>query len=250
MKQHFLCIGLPTVSTRRCDYLMQTVESILAGIPDNLHSETEVLILNANRTFTEPDNIKHLRNKFHSEFDYGLMRIVGLDQRLLYTPTDPPHDLATWRSKLCIDYAQLLRAGHQRARYFLFLEDDIVCSQQFYLKVKKQINRFSNKSWGTMHFSDLGSIGVLFKDSDLPKVISLLETFHDDIPADWIFEIFEQIKAKADSPTVRYYQSLFQHNGLESSLTGKKSPLQVYNFEAPRWQNWLRLGKRLIDKNC
>ena len=88
-------------------------------------------------------------------------------------------------------------------------------------------------SWFVISFSQLGSVGKLFRIKDLPILIQFFLTFFNDKPVDWLlYEILSTKSCRPDQDRkkceeaikevrIQYGISLFQHIGIQSSLKGK-----------------------------
>jgi alpha-1,3-mannosylglycoprotein beta-1,4-N-acetylglucosaminyltransferase C len=242
VKKTFLTIGLATTSTRKKSYLLKTIESVLSGIPVKHLSEVSVVILNADRDTEETIEISELKNHYAKFFSDGTLKIIqadsSLDPNFEIHKSQNPKDGAyfSWRSKQCIDYANLFESCSGLSEYYLQIEDDVICTKNYYEKIRKFALKRQLQPWSSIRFCDIGFIGILFKDEDLKKVATLFRNFHAELPVDWLLDSYQALKNKAGIPALSYSESLFQHVGYHRSLVGEVQELKAETFEMSTWK--------------
>jgi alpha-1,3-mannosylglycoprotein beta-1,4-N-acetylglucosaminyltransferase C len=250
MQKTFLTIGLATTSTRKESYLLKTIESVLSGIPKKALADVRIVILNADRESQETVELLQLKNNYEKLFLNGTLRIIRADSAL-----DPNFDVHnspnqnvkdgayfSWRSKQCIDYANLFESCAGLSDYYLQIEDDIICTTNYYSKIQEFIFKKQLQPWSAIRFCDIGFIGILFKDEDLKKMAILFRSFYDELPVDWLLDSYQALKNKAGIPALSYSESLFQHVGYHRSLVGEVQELKAETFEMSIWK---KLCKKL-----
>lgn len=242
MKKTFLTIGLATTSTRKESYLLKTIESVLAGIPEKHLSEVRIVILNADRDTGDTAELSELKSRYAELLSNGTLKIIradsSLDPNFEIHKSQNPKDGAyfSWRSKQCIDYANLFESCDGLSEYYLQIEDDVVCANNYYAKIRKFVLKRQLQPWSSIRFCDIGFIGILFKNEDLKKVASLFRNFHDELPVDWLLDSYQALKNKAGFPALSYSESLFQHVGYHRSLVGEVQELKAETFQMSTWK--------------
>ena len=236
--KHFLTIALPTTSTRKESYLLQTLDSVILGLPDKVGNEVQIVILNADCSKKESNEIRHVRTKFSSLLQNHTLRIIHRADTDITTSND---SYLEWRAKQCLDYAYLMSSCIRSSEYYLHLEDDVICASNYYEKIKAFISKSKDTQWSSIRFCDLGFIGILFKTTDLHKMIALCKAYHDELPVDWLLDAYQLMKLRAGKQALSYSESLFQHIGYHSSLAGKVQKLKADSFQ-------MSFGKRIIYK--
>ena len=232
----FLSIGLPSVRrVNGCQYLLQTIQSLIEETP---YTETQTVVIiiflaDFNSTYNgEVANI--LKTRYQPYIDIGLLQILRVEPSIYPQLTNLKHnfndtdDRVQWRSKQVIDYAILLSHARNQSLFYMQLEDDVYPANAYLSTIRNYIQTHQKHTWALLEFSELGFIGKLFKTSDIPKLITLLVTFYEELPVDWMMEHY----CKLMGQTKRYMHkpSIFQHFGLNSSLMGKQSNLTDRHF--------------------
>ncbi|KAF1386457.1 hypothetical protein PFLUV_G00095060 [Perca fluviatilis] len=109
------------------------------------------------------------------------------------------------------------------------LEDDVRCSRNFLMALKKVITSREGSYWVMLEFSKLGYIGKLYHSRDLPRLAHFLLMFYQEMPCDWLLIHFRGLLAQKD--VIRFKPSLFQHMGYYSSYKGAENKLKDDDFE-------------------
>lgn len=245
-----LTIGFATTATRKESYLLDTLKSVIAGIPTERYPEVRIVVFNADGH--EGPDLAAAREKFRHLIEAGLIHIVQSDQGTypqLEAISAGPGKSETpgylkWRSKQCLDYAALFESCSGTSAYYLQIEDDIICTADYYEEIRSHLKRIENKQWSYVRYCNLGFIGILFRSEELTKLASLFRNHYDELPVDWLLDCYDHIKMKADIASVRYNKTLFQHMGHHSSLPGKIQGLKAENFEASLTSRIIRRVKK------
>jgi hypothetical protein len=136
-----------------------------------------------------------------------------------------------WRSKQVIDFSFLSCYCYGLGKYHLQLEDDVIASPYYYLKLKDFIESYEAKgTWFTLDASVLGYIGKVYHNYDLNEIASFYYIFFDEMPVDWMEYMWREIKGQSGRWRFRA-ASLFQHIGLMSSLSNKKQVAREPYFD-------------------
>jgi hypothetical protein len=230
-----LTIGLCTVSTRPRNYLLETLTSVFAGISARERAEVGVFVQDCDVEPQHPGYIEDVKRAFAREVRSGLLTIERVAasrypafDRLAAGAGDGPQ-AARWRAKFTYDFSLIMERCRGRARYYLHLEDDVVCARGFYGEIKRFIASLA-EPWSLISFSDFGFVGKCLKDEDLGRVSALLRAYFDEMPADWLIEYHVDIMRRTGKPHVRCEASLFDHIGTYSSLPGKMQPIKSRTF--------------------
>uniref|UniRef100_A0A8C3SFF6 Alpha-1,3-mannosyl-glycoprotein 4-beta-N-acetylglucosaminyltransferase C n=1 Tax=Chelydra serpentina TaxID=8475 RepID=A0A8C3SFF6_CHESE len=218
----YLSIGISSIHRKNKYYLMRTIESIFSqSSPEELKEIVLVVYLSNNDSTLNNQTAKEIKDGFSSHIDEGNLLVIcsslasypslqGLQRNFWDKDESVQH-----RSKQNVDYAFLVNFCASLSRYYLMLEDDVVCANGF-LSIIQQFIRERGEPWTTVAFSTLGYIGKLYHNEDLPKLARFLLLFYDVMPCDWLLELFHQSKAQKEIITFR--PSLFQHIGRISSF--------------------------------
>lgn len=118
-----------------------------------------------------------------------------------------------------------------RGIYYVQLEDDIISRPGYFTAMKSYSTEMAKKvDWFMIDFCSLGSMGKMYKTSELNVVIFYFAMFQNAKPIDWLIDDFMQTrfcdfikgrdgKSKYSKYRIRYRPSLFQHVGRYSSRT-------------------------------
>lgn len=137
----------------------------------------------------------------------------------------------TFRSKQNVDYAFLMNYSARLSRYYLQLEDDVSCSDNFVTHIRRKTEEQEAKgtTWVVIEFSVLGYIGKLYKSMDTLLLARFLFLFYQEMPCDWLMSHFRELLTQKE--TIIFKPSLFQHMGTFSSFDGKYNHLKDKNFQ-------------------
>ncbi|KAG9475907.1 hypothetical protein GDO78_004003 [Eleutherodactylus coqui] len=232
--KRFLSIGISSVRRKQENYLLTTIQSIFSHCNQKELNELVVVIYLANSAYT--DNLhtaEEIGKHFPSEIAAGHLLVIS-SYKNAYPPleglkrnyNDSP-DRVRFRSKQNLDYAFLVNFCSNLSQYYLMLEDDVTCSLNFLTSIKKYVEQYS-APWTTITFSKLGYIGKLYHNEDLPKLARFLLLFYDEMPCDWLLDLF--YRSKAQGAIIQYKPSLFQHIGKYSSFQGSYNKLKDKDF--------------------
>lgn len=137
----------------------------------------------------------------------------------------------TFRSKQNVDYAFLINYSAGLSHYYLQLEDDVSCSDNFFTHIRRKTEEQEAKrtTWAVIEFSVLGYIGKLYKSVDTFLLARFLFLFYQEMPCDWLMSHFRELLTQKE--TIIFKPSLFQHMGTFSSFDGKHNQLKDKNFQ-------------------
>ncbi|GCB81222.1 hypothetical protein scyTo_0022474, partial [Scyliorhinus torazame] len=234
--QEYLTIGISTVRRMRGNYLMDTIQSIFEKSSFRELEQMVVVIYLAD--FDVSWNLKtaaDIKARFASHIDAGRLLIIQCPRHIYPTLEglkrnyNDPMERVQFRSKQNVDYAFLVNFCSGLSDYYLMLEDDVLCAQNFLSSMQTFIDSAMGSSWTTLTFSKLGYIGKLYHSVDLPKLARFLLMFYDDMPCDWLLAHFHKVKTQPSE--IRFRPSLFQHMGTYSSFIGSRNSLKDDEFE-------------------
>lgn len=137
----------------------------------------------------------------------------------------------TFRSKQNVDYSFLINYSAGLSRYYLQLEDDVSCANNFLSHIRRRTEEQEAKktTWAVIEFSVLGYIGKLYKSVDAPLLARFLFLFYQEMPCDWLMSHFRKLLTQKE--TIVFKPSLFQHMGTFSSFDGKRNSLKDNYFQ-------------------
>ncbi|KAM4723191.1 alpha-1,3-mannosyl-glycoprotein 4-beta-N-acetylglucosaminyltransferase C-like [Rhinophrynus dorsalis] len=233
-QKRFLSIGISSVKRKRENYLFTTIKSIFDHSSREELEDLVVVVFLANPGIRlNADTARELRANFDSDITAGRLVVISVSARN-YPPLDglkrnfnDAPDRVKFRSKQNVDYAFLVNFCANLSQYYLMLEDDVTCSKNFLTSIKDNL-KYQPPSWTTITFSSLGYIGKLYHSVDLPKLARFLLLFYDEMPCDWLLDLF--FKSKAQKDIIRVKPSLFQHIGLYSSFQNSYNKLKDADF--------------------
>lgn len=115
--------------------------------------------------------------------------------------------------------------------YYLQVEDDISCAQNFLSQIKRHIEEQDAKktNWAVLEFSVLGYIGKLYRSAHLPLLARFLFVFYQEMPCDWLMSHFRELLTQKEPIILK--PSLFQHMGTFSSFKGGYNKLKDNDFQ-------------------
>ncbi|XP_018410294.1 PREDICTED: alpha-1,3-mannosyl-glycoprotein 4-beta-N-acetylglucosaminyltransferase C-like [Nanorana parkeri] len=232
--KRFLSIGISSVKRDKENYLVTTLQSIFSHSSPEELGELVVVVYLANEKFSINTEVaEDLGKNFPSEVAAGQLMVISSYKKAYPTLEglkrnyNDPDERVKFRSKQNVDYAFLVNFCANLSRFYLMLEDDVTCSMNFFNSIKSYVRDYSSP-WTTITFSNLGYIGKLYHNEDLTKLARFLLIFYDEMPCDWLLDLF--FKSKAQHEIIRYKPSLFQHIGHFSSFQGNENNLKDKDF--------------------
>ncbi|XP_060610903.2 alpha-1,3-mannosyl-glycoprotein 4-beta-N-acetylglucosaminyltransferase C-like [Anolis sagrei] len=234
-RKRLLTIGISSVYKEKEHHLLNTIESILRqSSPEELQMTILVIYLANNSSQLNERSTKEIQAKFSEHVNEGTLLVIQ-SHLASYPPLSSPKANPWYnrggigcRAKQNVDYAYLVNFCAGLSWYYLMLEDDIVCADNFISIIQNYI-KDRGTPWTTIAFSRLGYIGKLYHSSDLIKLARFLLMFYDAVPADWLLEFF--YKSKGQDNAIFFRPSLFQHIGRLSSFHNMEFQIQDPEFE-------------------
>lgn len=219
-----LAIGMCTTNSRKQNYLMESVDSIVRdALSSGYIDDISINVQNCDHSEMDPRPIVDLRVKYGSLFDNGTLNIFTADEKRypifeIENPTlgDTPHG-ARWRSKLAFDGGLLIENCMDIAPFYLHMDDDILFEKGFFNLVFSFIYKYRESMWSAIQFGKSGSYGYLFRSSDLGKLSTFVQLFYDDMPLDFLFQAFLSIRQALGYQALVSEKCLLKHIGVFSS---------------------------------
>ena len=230
MFKGFLTIGIPSVRRPNDDdYLMHTLVDLVDKTLPSEREDIVVLIFLSDQNTTYNEHIyEKIKLQFGKFIQSELFHIIQASPKFypslegLGTKFNDSVERTKWRSKQSADFAFMFSYASDMSRYYIQIEDDVICQPGFVSQIKSEmISKYNNshsERWGVVSFSSLGFIGKLMRSKDLKQISSFFVLFYSDMPVDWL--ILEYLKIK-DQIFVKSSLHLFQHIGKYSSLENK-----------------------------
>ncbi|ESP01515.1 hypothetical protein LOTGIDRAFT_172688 [Lottia gigantea] len=228
-KDVFLTIGIPTVLRSKSSYLNSTLTSLISALTPQEHDEVLILVFLADFNKTDKYHLaKDLNKSFGKYIRSGLIRVIQAPKtfypkdkikRLTY---DQSKRYVNWRSKQCYDFAYMFKYASNLSQYYMQIEDDVSTGVGFLKNVKSYMD--SRKDWICLEFSELGFIGKLYRTEHLERLAILMMMFYSEQPVDVTYLYFNRLMVQYGRNL--QIPTLFQHNGLYSSLNGKLQRLK------------------------
>ncbi|KAJ8344277.1 hypothetical protein SKAU_G00316060 [Synaphobranchus kaupii] len=240
----YMSIGISSVRRKKTNYLLGTIQSVFHQTRESDVGDMVVVVYLADWDLAVREQVvREVSENFREQLAARQLLLVT-SPRVAYPTLEglkrnygDSEERVKYRSKQNVDYAFLSNFCAGLARYHLVLEDDVHCSRNFLLSIRRKVEAYS-KPWTTMAFSKLGYIGKLYHSSDLPALARFLLLFYDEMPCDWLMDHFFHSKAQVE--LLHMKPSLFQHMGSYSSFQGGANPLKDNEF----WE-----GERLSREN-
>jgi hypothetical protein len=233
-----LIIGIPTVRRQR-DYLLETVDSLVANIPRRARARVEIVVFNADVPPEMHARVGELATRHAELVDAGFLRILtnphghpelSRGPAVLATHSSDAEKQA-WQTKLTLDATYLMRYAAARGAYYLHVEDDFVAAEGFYDRLEEWFDRnfAARDDWGMLaiyapyDFQDcqrypLGQFfsfsGMLFRSEEVPALAEALRSRYRLLPLDLL--VAERL-SEADRAVYVCVPSLFQNMGLVST---------------------------------
>ncbi|XP_071060639.1 alpha-1,3-mannosyl-glycoprotein 4-beta-N-acetylglucosaminyltransferase B-like isoform X2 [Pseudochaenichthys georgianus] len=243
-----IVLGIPTVKREKQSYLISTLGSLFYSLTASQQQDLLVIVFVAEADSDYVASIAEtIKTNFPKQVQSGLLEVVSPHQHyypdftLLRETFGDSKDRVKWRTKQNLDFSFLMLYAHDKGRFYVQLEDDVVAKAGYFNNMKTFATLNDSEQWLFLEFSQLGFIGKLFRTGDLPMVTEFFLMFHKDKPVDWLLDHILWVKAcnpEKDAHCTEqkalhkkgYKPSLFQHVGLHSSLSGKVQYLKDKDF--------------------
>jgi alpha-1,3-mannosylglycoprotein beta-1,4-N-acetylglucosaminyltransferase C len=223
-----LVIGLCTVSTRKINYLPDTVRGLLNNMTEYNKPDILIRVYNCDFKGIEVNPVEG----FEREVDKGVIELVRVDSHPefghLPNNFDDDNERVKWRTKQCYDYSEAFRLSYGLGEYYMHIEDDVIAGKDFDAYVFREIAQGGN--WCSIHMTQGGFIGWVFRNNDLPRLSALFREFRDEMPPDWLIEFFVDIKVHTGKRHIQTDYSIFQHIGSERTLINSIQTVVFDNF--------------------
>ncbi|CAF95652.1 unnamed protein product, partial [Tetraodon nigroviridis] len=234
-QKRYLAVGISSVKRIKGMYLLSTLESIMSqSSPEERASMVVVLLLADFDASWRNATVTQIQSRFPSELDQGHLLVLHVAQDF-YPPLQEelqrPSRQVTFRSKQNVDYSFLINYSAGLSHYYLQLEDDVSCANNFFTHIRRRTEEEEAKKspWAVIEFSVLGYIGKLYKSGDAPLLARFLFLFYQEMPCDWLMSHFRQLLTQKE--TIVFKPSLFQHMGTFSSFSGNQNSLKDKYFQ-------------------
>uniref|UniRef100_S4RJ66 Mgat4 family member C n=1 Tax=Petromyzon marinus TaxID=7757 RepID=S4RJ66_PETMA len=235
-KREFLAIGLCSVNRKHEPYLIDTLRSIFEQSSSTELQQMVVVVHLCDFDMAWCEMTARLITKmFPSHMLAKRLLLIHAPEEIypslegLKANYNDPPDRVRFRSKQNLDYSFLIGFCANLADYYIMLEDDLKCANNFLTTIQKAIASRKNKNWVTLEFSKLGYIGKLYHGNDLPTLAQFLFLFYQEMPCDWLLTHFRVILTQ-NNP-INFKPALFQHMGLYSSFRGNRNELKDGDFQ-------------------
>ncbi|CAL4121784.1 unnamed protein product, partial [Meganyctiphanes norvegica] len=249
--ERYLTIGISSV-WRNESYIIKTINSIInQSTPEQRSTEIYLFLLLADEDHqTRSDRAANLSVLYSAEVASGFLRILQPPDELypninfttLRRTYNDPAARVKWRSKQVLDFSFLFwyTWTQQPSLYYLILEDDVVCANNYLQAIKDHVNKHQVHHWVTLQFADFIGIGRLLHVSDLYRLVQFLLQFYRENPWDMLLAWWSHLLMVPEPPPKHLYDKrspgIFQHIGVNSTLTlkntAKRKPVIDKHFKA------------------
>ena len=217
-----LSIGISTIKREHNLYLLKTIGSLVNETSAHERNYITIVVM-----FADSDQLynemllSRIRTRFLHELTSGFLLIIRAPLEHypslanLRTTFGDSQKRVAWRSKQNLDYATLMAFSQNVSKYYLQLEDDVIAGPSYYRSIMLYIGS-KPQEWTMLDFSLLGFIGKLYRSRDLMKIATLLYTYFNEQPCDFLLSHHLRLMMQKE----RYYRkpTLFKHTGIYSSL--------------------------------
>ncbi|KAI4800073.1 hypothetical protein KUCAC02_016610 [Chaenocephalus aceratus] len=234
-----IVLGIPTVKREKQSYLISTLGSLFYSLTASQQQDLLVIVFVAEsegkQLFSDEQAdsdyvasiAETIKTNFPKQVQSGLLEVVSPHQHyypdftLLRETFGDSKDRVKWRTKQNLDFSFLMLYAHDKGRFYVQLEDDVVCEGRYFNNMKTFATLNDSEQW-------------LFLEV-LPARIYRQ-------PVDWLLDHILWVKACNPEKDAKhctqqkalhkkgYKPSLFQHVGLHSSLPGKVQYLKDKDF--------------------
>ncbi|XP_013411162.1 alpha-1,3-mannosyl-glycoprotein 4-beta-N-acetylglucosaminyltransferase C [Lingula anatina] len=233
----FLTIGISSVKrSDNAQYLHRTIQSVIMETSEEEKKEIVVVIFLAdfddmykNRTKTQ------LSENFKEYLDSGFLQIVEAE-RSFYPPVHKLNHNFNYSSKLMqetskhnVDLAFMSFYAYNMSQYYLHLNDDVLCAQNFIKDIKHFIHQMQSYSWTMLQFSFQRCLGNLLRSEDLPQLGQFLLLFFEQQPCDRLITHF--LKSKNQFKSFLKRPTLFQQQDLQTKQTNGSDDVNAMHFK-------------------
>lgn len=222
-----MTIAIPSIKREGgFTYIDKTLDSLIQNAkPEDRDMITIVVMFSDDDEEWNSERALNISVSYKEHVDSGLIQVLVLphqtypDFNLLPKTYNDSVDRLKWRSKQNVHYAFLFRYCHNISEYYLHLEDDVIVAKNYVSDIKNY-KRIRTDDWFYIRFSNMGFIGVLFRSSDLITASDFYLLFYAVQPCDFLITLIAKVKLQTKD--IRFRPSLFQHQGIVSSLKSKR----------------------------
>uniref|UniRef100_A0A3Q3XB18 Mgat4 family member C n=1 Tax=Mola mola TaxID=94237 RepID=A0A3Q3XB18_MOLML len=222
-RRGYLAVGISSVKRINGNYLITTLEYVFSkSSPEERSSMVVVVLLADFDASWRLSTVREIKTEFASELNKGQLVVIHVPQDWYPALTglkrnlNNPPETVTSHPKQNVDYSFLINYSAGLGQYYLQLEDDITCANNFLTHIKKCIEELEATNWAMLEFSVLGYIGKLYKSAHAPLLARFLFLFHQEMRCDWLMPLFRELLTQKE--TIIFKPSLFQHMGTFSSF--------------------------------
>lgn len=134
-----------------------------------------------------------------------------------------------WRRQQALDYSRLFHfASHLPAQLYLNIEDDVETSKALIPSLDALVREQNNSAWSLIELAEHGFIGKLLRTDELEQLSALVRLFYARLPVDGFLTPWRLLQHQEKRRQMRV--SLFQHRGVNSTLSGKQQLLKERLF--------------------
>ncbi|KAL9964416.1 hypothetical protein ACROYT_G028057 [Oculina patagonica] len=228
-RSRHLTIGITSITRPTgTSYLLKTIQSLLVNMNDVDKTQTFIVVFLADlNEALKYAAAKDLARNFRKEIEENLLHVIEAFPQYypqlskLKLKFGDSEDRTKWRSKQNIDFAFLMCYCQDLSDYYLHLEDDIIASPSVFPKLHDFISS-QEKPWPILDVSALGHVAKVYHSKDLGNIASYFYLMYDEMPVDLLIGHWREIKNPANVQFIGPAASLFQHEGIRSSLKEKE----------------------------
>ncbi|EDV25630.1 uncharacterized protein TRIADDRAFT_55928 [Trichoplax adhaerens] len=227
-RKAFITIGIPTIKRIKANYIEATITKLIRHLTPDDYPEVVIVVFLADfDPEIRSERAESLSHTFSKYIEMGLLQIIQSPRSFypnafLYNSKEneggsfnKSKKLTRWHQKQSLDYSYLMAyCSHLSAKYYLQLDDDVDTAPHYLAAIKDFINQQA-RSWVSLDFCELGSIGKLYLVSEINLIAKFAYFMYREQPIDALFRFYNSINMQIESRLRT--PSVFQHVGYYSS---------------------------------
>jgi len=233
--KRFLTIGIASVARPNgANYLLQTTQSLIDHTSDLEKKDIYIVILLADLQKPEKSTMRReLFQTFGKYIEQGFLTVIEAypeyypELNNIKVKFRDSAERRAWRSKQNTDNSFLMCYCKDFSHYYIHLEDDVKSSPSFFSKLRDYITE-TKTDWPRLNVAVKGCVAKVYHSHDLENMASYFYLMYDEMPIDWLMDRWIAFKYPVRYEKEPFLASLFQHAGVQSSLS-EKGP--NYNLE-------------------
>ncbi|XP_050003557.1 alpha-1,3-mannosyl-glycoprotein 4-beta-N-acetylglucosaminyltransferase-like protein MGAT4E [Alexandromys fortis] len=230
----WLTVGITSVSRQGQGGLLDTLASLYhaSSIAEQKRITVLVHLADSNSSWLRK-TVLHISSLYSSQILAGQLLLIHAPSDAYLTVNHDQNELPQGQmySKQNVDHAFLMSFATKLSTYFLLIEDDVFCAPNFVTHIHSKVINRKPHTWVLLEFSNMGFLGKLFHNKDLPLLARFLLLFHKERPLDWLIPHFRILLDQPNPILCRPF--LFYHRLARFTLENKTLTAQEKSPHGP-----------------